>query len=127
VTMIVAWRDPFCLVADDLGTPDFGEPRSVGPKMRMLSKVLVLGLAGPGNELDNVVAGVQRFPPAPNWRSLTEATDAVVDSINARVEAQHRDALHRMVNVVVAGTVGDLPVILDSGPYAARGGEIWPD
>ncbi|MEA2637729.1 MAG: hypothetical protein QOE18_786, partial [Chloroflexota bacterium] len=95
VTKIVAWRDPFCILSDDLGIPDLSEARSVGPKMRALSDSLVLGLAGPGNELGNVVAGIQRSLPAPDWRSLVNATDEVVDGINDRIEMRDPEPMGR--------------------------------
>jgi hypothetical protein len=54
MTLIVAWRDPFCMVSDDRETPDVAEPRSLGrPKMTLLPRGLAIGLAGPGDELRN--------------------------------------------------------------------------
>jgi hypothetical protein len=127
VTLIVAWRDPFCMVSDDLETPFFEKPRALSApkKMTMLSQGLVLGLAGPGNELDKIVAGLQPFLPEQNWPRLEDATRAIVDGINDRIEL-----IERMVTVVIAGTHGGERGIFDEGPRAVtRGGTdgLWLD
>jgi hypothetical protein len=126
MTLIVAWRDPFCMVSDDRETPDFAGPRSRGcPKMTILSPGLALGLAGPGDELGNVAAGLQQFLSEQSWPRLEDATWAIVDRINDGI-----DLLERMVTVVIAGTLGSQRGMFDAGPRAVtRGGPngLWLD
>lgn len=127
MTMIVAWRDPFCMVSDDLETPMFAKPRvlSAPKKIAMLSQGLALGLAGPGSELGKIVAGLQPFLPEQSWPRLADATQAIVGGINDRIEL-----IERMVTVVIAGTHGGQRGIFDEGPRAAtRGGTngLWLD
>jgi hypothetical protein len=126
MTLIVAWRDPFCIVSDDLETPDFAKPRArSAPKMTILSQGLALGLAGPGNELNSIAAGLQPFLSEQSWPRLEDETWAIVDRINNGI-----DLLERMVTVVIAGTLGSQRGIFDAGPRAVtRGGPngLWLD
>jgi hypothetical protein len=116
--MCVAWRDPFCIVSDDLATHDTAGPRSLGrPKMKPLSQGLALGLAGPGDELDKIIAALQPFLAEGRWARLVDETWGIVESINHGI-----DLVERMVTVVIAGTLGEQTGIFDAGPRATRAG-----
>jgi hypothetical protein len=116
MTLIVAWRDPFCMVSDDAETGLFGGKSSTGSKkIRSISDTLAIGLAGHGSSFEEVVKRVRGVLPAASWRSLEMKTQAIIDDIN------HRTDVHeRWVTVVIAGTVGGERDSFDSGPEAAR-------
>ena len=62
MTLIVAWRDPFCMVSDDLETSGISQDASsVGPKMEALSERLALGFAGPKDGYRKVVKRVRKL------------------------------------------------------------------
>jgi hypothetical protein len=114
MTMIVAWRDPFCLVADSRESGAFERRSDVGSKkIAHISYDVVIGLAGPGSALDGIVLEVRRVLPTVGWRDLEAATQNIVGDLNDRT-----DHLEKMVTVVIAGTIDGRPGLFDSGPCA---------
>jgi hypothetical protein len=102
MTLIVAWRDPFCMVSDDCDLGIWGDKRSAGgKKLRAMSASLALGLAGPGSLLEEMVGTLEPDLAAEEWPILENATRAVVNSIN-----KGTDVPQRWISVVVTGTVG---------------------
>ena len=103
MTTIVAWRDPFWLLSDDLETDHAkNEKSSSGPKIKPIpGSALACGISGLGREFGGVIELLAGFlSDAPSWGLLEWRTRAVVDRINEPLPD-----LHRGVTVVVAGTL----------------------
>lgn len=100
MTLVLAWRDPFCLVSDDAETGLFGEKRSVGPKIKVISNGLALGTAGYGDSHEDIVRRVGALPVA-DWTKLAMATQEIVDDVNRQYPNPRMQ-----VAVVLARTVG---------------------
>lgn len=117
--MIVAWRDPFCLVADSLESGAFERRSSVGSKKIVeISDDLVLGFAGPSTALPEIEREVRRaLPSAGSWDVLEMATQNIVGDVNDRTYCL-KQSLKEMVTVVIAGTIGGRPGLFDMGPFA---------
>jgi hypothetical protein len=115
MTLIVAWRDPFCLVGDSLAASPMFAARLPLPaeKIRVVrSTDLAVGMAGPGDDFDEIVAGVSADPQT-DWTALKLATQEIVSAINAprAYEPTH-------VSVVVAGTAGGYRDVFACGPLS---------
>jgi hypothetical protein len=119
MTMIVAWRDPFCLVADSRESGAFERRSSVGwKKIVHLSEELVLGLAGPSTALPEIEKGVLgALPTAGSWADFEYATQDIVGTVNDRTYSL-KQSLKEMVTIVVAGTIGGQAGLFDMGPFA---------
>ena len=115
VTMIIAWRDPFCLVSDGMQTtPAMQIPSASGSKIAPIpASSLALGIAGPATAttLNMVVNEVQQHVlPAAHWDELSDGARETVDRINARPEFVSTQPL----TVVIAGTIAGEIGIFDS-------------
>jgi 20S proteasome alpha/beta subunit len=110
MTMIVAWRDPFCLVSDDRRTSIMSEKSSVGPKMVALTESIALGFAGFEPDYQTIVAAVRKLP-VEDWDTFEMATRTIVDNLNTGKPCS------LIAAIVVAGMIGDEPGIFDDvGP-----------
>jgi ATP-dependent protease HslVU (ClpYQ) peptidase subunit len=109
LTLIVAWRDPFCMVSDDLETSDVTRVKSsVGPKMAAIAdSSLILGFAGPKEDYESIVEQVSKLPAA-DWDTFEMATRKIIDDLNEDRSCK------RQATVVVAGMIGGISGIFDS-------------
>jgi hypothetical protein len=124
MTLIVAWRDPFCLLSDGMQTTPAMQIQSrSGWKIAHIpGSSLALGLAGPATAttLNMVVREVQQHVlPAAQWDDLCDAARMTVDSINDRPEFVSTQPLTVVIADTIAGVIG----IFDS---AARAGIAEP-
>jgi hypothetical protein len=85
MTLVLAWRDPFCLVSDDVATGLFGGKSSVGAKIKVISDGLALGTAGYGDFHGEIVELVGALPVA-DWTTLARATQEIVDDVTANTQ-----------------------------------------
>jgi hypothetical protein len=110
MTLIVAWRDPFCLISDSAMTMGvYGTQHQVPPKIRRLSTTIAAGGSGidlmQGSLLDRIGA-----IEADDWPSMSAQVAAIVNEINGR--AHHPIAY---VSAVVAGTIRGQRGIIEWG------------
>ena len=127
VTLIVAWRDPFCLVADSLeSSSTLGPSFTVGwKKIIPLADDLVLGFAGPSTALPEIEEKVRgALPTAGDWWTLLYATQEIVGEVNDRTYSLKK-SLFELVTVAIVGTVGSRKGLFDMGPLA-MGRELAP-
>ena len=101
MTMVVAWRDPFCLVADSREVDrERCEPLSKPvKKLKLISNELAVGLAGYGLDFTGIVAELTKESPT-DWATLELLTHKIVSGIRLRPDPRFHDS------VVVAGTIG---------------------
>jgi hypothetical protein len=120
MTLIVAWRDPFWLVADSRATscgPLFSGPKpDPVEKLRAISNELAIGLAGDGDDFNAVIAGLVN-EPATDWATLEAASRKIVTGIN-----RLKDDPLKHASVVIAGTVGGERGMFACGPTAVMSG-----
>jgi len=118
--MIVAWRDPFCLVADSLESSSTLGPSStvLWKKIVPLSDDLVLGFAGPSTALPEIQEKVRSaLPTAGDWWALDNAIQDIVGDVNDRTYSLKK-SLEEAVSIAIAGTIGSRKGLFDMGPLA---------
>lgn len=85
MTCVVGWRDPFCIVADDAATNNWGLKDSVGPvKMRRLADGLVAGLSGGPQFYDELVDRIGKLLPGATWAGLETLVPQILEDIKGR-------------------------------------------
>jgi 20S proteasome alpha/beta subunit len=110
VTLIVAWRDPFCMVSDALETSITSATSSVGPKMTAVTESIAIGFAGFEGDYRKIVAEVRKLPVM-DWDTFEMATRTIVDTLNAGKPC------NLIAAIVVAGMIGCEAGIFDAvGP-----------
>src|SRR5450759_4797800 len=119
MTLILGWRDPFCIVSDDAETDLWGVVSPSGSKIEAVCAGLAVGVAGPSGALAEVAARLRGALPMASWTALEAFARAMVDDINGR-----DDIARTNVTAVIAGTVGGERGILSCGPETTAAG--WP-
>jgi hypothetical protein len=119
MTLILGWRDPFCIVSDDAETSLFGVVSPSGRKIEAVSTSLAVGVAGPSGALAEVATRLRGALPMTSWAALEAFARAMVDDINGRDDIERTN-----VTAVIAGTVDGERGILSCGPETTAAG--WP-
>jgi len=117
MTLLLAWRDPFCLLSDDVATdPQTGLAESVGPKIARISDTMACGTAGfdvLGKEFRQRAASL----PMANWPIFEQEMRALLDELNGRFP----DVPESMrLSCVAAGTIEGVRGIAEWRPGALR-------
>jgi hypothetical protein len=119
MTLILGWRDPFCIVSDDAETDLWGVVSPSGSKIEAVCAGLAVGVAGPSGALAEVAARLRGALPMASWTALEAFARAMVDDINSRDDIERTN-----VTAVIAGTVDGARGILSCGPETTAAG--WP-
>ena len=103
MTMVVAWRDPLCIVSDDAATSGFGFVRSsVGPKVVRLSDDVAAGTSGMPTFHSEFLDRVRSLLPTEGWANFEAGVHQILSEINGRSTAPGSG-----MSAVVVGTIGE--------------------
>jgi hypothetical protein len=115
MTLLLGWRDPFCLLSDDVATdPQTGLATSVGPKIAKISEKMACGTAGfdvLGREFRERAVDL----PVTNWPIFEEKMRELLNELNGRFPTLPESM---RLSCVAAGTIEGTRGIAEWQPNA---------